>query len=58
MEFLYNNLEVIVAIVGGFSIGGIVLMTKSKSGENDLTHLYIKYKKHTDNINKSAKTLF
>lgn len=58
MEFLMNNLEIIVGVVGGLSIGGIMFITKSKGGENDLTHIYIKYKKHSDNINKSAKTMF
>lgn len=58
MNFLIDNLEIIVAVVGGLSIGGIMFITKSKSGENDLTQIYIKYKKHTDNINKSSKTIF
>lgn len=57
MEFVIDNLEIIVAAVGGISFGGIMLLTKSKSGENDLTQLYIKYKKHSDNVNKSAKTI-
>lgn len=58
MEFLMNNLEIIVGIVGGLSMGGIMYATKSKSSENDLTQIYIKHKKHTDNINKSSKTIF
>lgn len=58
MDFIIDNLEIIVAVVGGISIGGIMLITKSKSGENDLTPLYIKYKKHNDYINKSTKTIF
>lgn len=58
MNFLINNLEIIVAAVGGLSIGGIMFITKNKSGENDLTQIYVKYKKHTDNINKSSKTIF
>lgn len=58
MEFLIDNLEIIVGIVGGLSFGSIMLVTKSKSGENDLTQTYIKYKKYSDNVNKSAKTTF
>ena len=57
MEFLYNNLEIIVAVVGGLSMGGIMFVTKSKGGENDLTQFYIKYKRHTESINKSSKSV-
>lgn len=58
MNFLIDNLEIIVAVVGGLSIGGIMLGTKHKGSMNDLTPIYIKHKKHTDNINKSSKTIF
>lgn len=58
MKFIIENLEIIVAVVGGLSIGGIMFVTKSKNGDNDLTPLYIKYKKHNDYINKSSKTIF
>ncbi len=57
MDFIIEHLEIIVGIVGGVAFGGIMLATNSKGGENDLTHLYIKYKKHSDNINKSSKTV-
>lgn len=58
MDFLYNNLEMVVAIVGGVSIFGVLFFSKSKGTGNDLTYLYIKHKKHTDNINKSTKSIF
>lgn len=58
MEFLIDNLEVIVAIVGGMSFGGVMFLTKAKSGENDLTQFYIKYKKRSDSANRSSKTIF
>lgn len=53
-----NNLEIITALAGGVTIGGIMFFSKSKGNENDLTQLYMKHKKHTDNINKSSKTIF
>lgn len=58
MGFLIANLEIIVAPIGGLFIGGIMFFVKSKNGENDLTQLYIKYKKHSDRVNKSTKTIF
>lgn len=58
MEFIMDNLEIVVAIVGGLSFGGVMFVSKYKSNENDLTQLYIKHKKHSDNINKSAKSTF
>lgn len=58
MEFIMKNLEMIAGVVGGISIAGIMFISKSKGGENDLTQIYVKYKKHSDNINKSAKTIF
>lgn len=58
MSFLMNNLEIITALAGGVTIGGIMFFSKSKGNENDLTQLYMKHKKHTDNINKSSKTIF
>lgn len=58
MDFIVNNLEIIVAVVGGLSIGGILFTHKTKGGENDLTRFYIKYKRHSDSISKSSKTIF
>lgn len=58
MDFVIENLEIVVGAIGGISIAGIMFLTKTKGGENDLTQLYIKYKKHSDNINKSSKTIF
>lgn len=58
MEFVVDNLEVIVMIVGGAFFGSIMFITKAKSGENDLTQTYIKHKKYSDGINKSSKTMF
>lgn len=58
VDFIINNLELIVAVVGGLSIGGVLFTHKTKSGENDLTRFYIKYKRHSDSISKSSKTIF
>lgn len=58
MEFILDNLEIIVAVVGGLSIGAYMLTRKSGSRENDLTPLYIKYKRHSDSISKSTKSIF
>ena len=57
MEFIYDNLEIIVAVVGGLSMGGVMFISKGKSRDNDLTQIYIKHKKHTENINKSSKSV-
>jgi len=57
MDFLINNLELITVTAGGITIGGIIFFSKHKRVENDLTQIYVKYKKHSDNINKSAKTI-
>lgn len=58
MDFLIDNLEIIVTIAGGVTIAGIMYLKNTGSGENDLTQIYIRYKKHTDNINKSSKSMF
>jgi len=58
MAFLIANLEIIAGVIGGFTIGGIAFVSKFKNGENDLTQIYVKHKKHNDNINKSTKTFF
>lgn len=57
-KFIIDNLELIVAISGGISVGLIMLIKNSSSNENDLTPLYIKYKRYNDNINKSTKSIF
>lgn len=58
MEFIIKNLEIITAVAGGLCTGGVIFLTKNKTRANDLTQLYIKHKKHNDNISKSSKTIF
>lgn len=58
MEFIINNLEVIVSVTGGLLIGSIMFLFRFKGRDNDLTALYIKHKKHNERINKSTKTAF
>ena len=58
MNFIYQHLEIMVAIAGGAFVFSMLFLKSSKSSSNDLTPLYIKYKKHTDNINKSSKSIF
>lgn len=58
VEFIMENLELIMGLGGGLFIGGILFITKTKSVENDLTQIYVRHKKHTENINKSSKTMF
>ena len=59
-KFLFDNLEVIIGAVGGIGIAVYMVLGKNKhtNNENDLSHLYVRYKKHTDNISKSAKGMF
>lgn len=58
LKFILDNLEIIIASAGG--IGAIYLFFKRNPHKmsNDLTPMYIKYKKHTDSINKATKSVF
>lgn len=55
-KILFDNLELIVAGSGGLAVIIYMLKKRNKDVSNDLTRLYIKYKRHTDKINKSAKS--
>lgn len=58
MEWVLKNLELIVAGCGGLGIAAYLTLRKKHIRDNDLTQLYIKHKKHTENVNKSAKGIF
>lgn len=57
LAFFINNLEITVAILGGLSIGGFMFLKKNGTNENDLTPLYIKYKRYNERINKATKSI-
>lgn len=57
IAFMIDNLETVVAVTGGIGVALFIFIGKSGSGENDLTPLYIKYKRHQDNLNRSTKSI-
>ncbi len=58
LTFLLDNLEMTVAAVGGIGVVFFITKKKPRNTSNDLTQLYIKYKRHSDSISKTTKTLF
>ncbi len=57
-NFLFNNLETVVAVGGGAGALLFIFGRKPRNPSNDLTQRYIKYKKQMDGINNTTKSVF
>ena len=54
-QYAYDNLEYIVAGVGGIGVVGYMKLKKINNNANDLTSLIIKQKKYSEAVNKRVR---